>query len=283
MGSASKCADFYNCCTGGTTLAIFLILMNVTDFFIIYLSCGAPFGVYFFLQKRNQSNRRKLYLKSLLTLFVWIPYAFQLLSDFATKKSQKEKLAAEEKLLDFQKQIAQCLIDSGASGKLFEFREILERYAGLTLACNSARNEPSAAEREIFRIALQCNIEAGANCLHRRNRLRLEFHQTLARKDFLQAVAKLRLAASDSEKLKYSANGFVEILQDAEAQNNLAEIFDESLQSRDNFNVPDSGKEECNLIKHKPLASNQNHFQALPASPPPRRAATAATTKNRTH
>jgi hypothetical protein len=50
--------------------------MNLIDFFIIYLACGAPFGVYYFLQHRGGLDSRLLWLKRCSTLFFGCPLLF---------------------------------------------------------------------------------------------------------------------------------------------------------------------------------------------------------------
>jgi hypothetical protein len=209
--------------------------MNISDLFIIYLACGAPCGVYFYLQNRKKLRPANLWLKSFLTMFVWIPYAFVLLHDFATKRKQarllKEKSAFEEKLSNLQRRLLQFHFDSSAEHSLFEFREVLDRYAGLTFAAGSLNETPNAAESEIFRIALRENSRLAAECLHRRNSQRLQFHQNLARRDFLKVLSELKYSAAEPELLKAKALEFAKILSDAEAVEKIYEIFADSLQS----------------------------------------------------
>lgn len=263
------------------SLANFIRVMNTSDFLIIYLACGAPFAVYFFLQNRKNLSPRMLWLKSFLTVFVWIPYAFLLLNDFATKKSRagrenNNQASSNEKLREIQKQLLDLQLEAERKISPFEFREILERYAGLTNFCNFEDKAPSAAEREIFRIALRKNTGLAANCLHRRNRQRLLFHQTLARKDFLQIITKLKFSVINTEKLSDLAINFVEILNDPEAKESLAGIFNETLQNKDKISVRELETVVWKSKEQKPLTANQTpiHLQAL-------RAATTAAAANK--
>jgi hypothetical protein len=243
--------------------------MNIIDLLIIYLSFGAPCGVYFFFQNRTKLDREKLLLKSFLTVFVWIPYAFRLLHDFATTKLRMSRLDAEfsadRKLQEIQKQLSLLLVDSSVKVSLFEFREILDRYAGLSLACNLIGKKPDNSQKEFFRVSLHRHIEVGAMCLHRRNSLRLKFHQALASNDFLHVITKLNFSVSDSEKLRHLTVEFVKILNDIDTQKALDEIFDETLQSAGNFSVKASEKDVWKSREHKQLSTKQvpMHLQTL--------------------
>jgi hypothetical protein len=239
--------------------------MNISDLFIIYLACGAPCAVYFLLQNRKKLSSKNLWLKSFLTLVVWIPYAFVLLNDFATRRKQrrrlKEKSALEEKLARLQKQLLQFHFDSAPEQRIFEFREVLDRYAGLTLACNSIDQTPNPAESEFFRIALRENSHVAAECLRRRNQSRLKFHQNSARKDFLKIILELKSSVTETELLKAKAIEFVEMLNDAEARQNLEEIFIETLQRRDKTTVQNLEKEVWNSKEIKPQPSSPIHIR----------------------
>ena len=64
----------------GTYFANFDHGMNWNDLIIIYLACGAPFAVYYYLQNRNLNEKNYLYLKTLFRFLVWIPDAFRLVA-----------------------------------------------------------------------------------------------------------------------------------------------------------------------------------------------------------
>ncbi len=240
--------------------------MNIIDFFIIYLAFGAPCGVYFFFQNRNKFRPNTLLLKSFLTVFVWIPYGFKLLHDFATAKFRTSPLNAEflifHKLNRIQKQLLRFLVYSPVNVSLFEFREILNRYRGLSMACNFTDKTPARSEIEFFRISLQSNIEMGANCLHRRNYLRLKFHQTQASKDFLQVINKLMFSGADRESLRRLTFEFVKILEDVDTLKSLDGIFNKTLQSTDDLNVKDLEKVLWKSRERKQLSANREALRS---------------------
>lgn len=241
--------------------------MNAFEIFILYLSCGAPFGVYFFFQHRKSARRVPVILKSFLTVFVWIPYALRLLNANVTKRLSASKFDAagetdadflKKQLDEIEKRMQQILVESRAEVSVFEFREVFERYSGLTLAARQA-DEVGENEREVFRIAGHENAALGAKCLHRRNRLRLRFHQSLASRDFLKLLAKF--SSFKAEKLRAAALEFVTLLDDGETRRAIENLFAAGSSSSSPQNIQDSTvkqgeKEEVaavwNAKEHKP-------------------------------
>ena len=231
--------------------------MNLTDLFIIYFAGGAPFAVYYFLQNRHGKKTVSLRLKNLLVLLFWLPFAVFLLlknrrfPEFDFLRAAFNKNADGEKIYSFQKQIESVLLESGSDVSIFDFREIFERYAGLTIAAQNNANGES--EKEIFRTAENENVELGAICLHRRNRNKLVRHQTEARRDFLQFVEQLSDSISDTELLQYSAIESAKILKDDAAQKSLEKMFAENLQTGKHLNVEYSEKDLWKPQERKPL------------------------------
>lgn len=231
--------------------------MKISELIIIYLACGAPLGVYFFLQHRRKKEFRTIVLKSFLTVIVWIPYAVRLLHSHLTKKlinKDFEEFAAadarrRQELEKIQNDIWQFAFKEKVQISIFEFREIFERYSGLTLAAQE--NEAGMYETEIFSVANHPNKNLAAKCLQRRNRSRLEFHQTLASKDFLKLLS--RLVTKNSEKLRISALEFVRILNDAETLRAVEKLFAGSVQTESRIAVKETEKEVWNTNRHKPL------------------------------
>lgn len=201
-------------------------------------------------------------MKSFAVVFVWIPYAVRLLHDFITKYFHRNLENAAAKTLDnLQIYISQILFNSGSAISVFESREIVERYAGLTLAKNLTDGFPSKADVEIFRVALRQNIELGAKCLHRRNRSRIEHHQSLAQADFLKLIRGISISVFDTKKLSYLAVEFAKSLDDAKAQTTLREFFDKTLQNRNNNSVKHLEKELWTAREHKQLSPDKTPFQ----------------------
>lgn len=206
--------------------------MKISDFIIIYLACGAPFGVFYFLQHRRGKFSFLLYLKSIGLFFVWIPYASRLLHGFVTSRFQRfgSKVSAAEKLKNIEKQFSRLIFESDSNVSLYNFREVFDRYTGLTMAKNSAEKVPPKASEEIFRVALRQNTKLGAQCLHRRNLKRIELHQTCARQDFVNLVSQFDNPISGTKQLKDLVFELSRILNDEKVFDDLCEIFALDLQ-----------------------------------------------------
>ena len=223
--------------------------MNLLDIFIIYLACGAPFGVYYFLQNRSQSSSISFWLKLLFNFIFWIPFALKVFRQqnnfnshrvFGFDKTPAADSIQAKNLQTLQKQIAKTLAESNLPISIYEFRETFERYIGLTLAARIDDESISEQEKELFRVAEMKNFELGAICLRRRNRKRLFIHQTEARKDFLHLVNQLIESGCGKDKLRQSTIEIVKILRDIEAQNVLERVFAISPQTGNRLNVPKS-------------------------------------------
>ena len=239
--------------------------MNLYDFLIIYLACGAPLGVYYFLQNRKTPKFENLWLKTFINFIFWPPFAYRILREnkisqnflnrvFGNKSSLDAD--AEKNIYEAQRRLEQIFFESRPKISLYEFRENVERYAGLTLAgqFENKKNQTERAEFEIFRIAGNKNAKIAAACLERRNRERLSFHQTQARHDFLNVLAKLSDFQSDGfEKLKAAATRFATLLNDAEAQTAIEKMFDGQTQTENVSSVKNAETELWKSETRKPL------------------------------
>lgn len=242
--------------------------MNPIDFIIIYLACGAPFGVYFYLQNHSVKESNALWIKTVSAFVFWIPFAL-----FIIRKSQIIKslinpdfnkissgeIEIEKSLRSIQKTIEKILLESSSGISLFEFRQTIERYAGLTLLLQSDEATISEREKEIFRVAQRKNIETAALCLQRRNRKRLAFHQTKARQDFLQLIECLFETVSDTIEFENTVSEFVNLLSDLTAQKSVAKLFAANLQTDHQPSVRQSEKvlwktETPKLLITKPIS-----------------------------
>lgn len=226
--------------------------MSPIDFLIIYLACGLPFGVHYFLHQRR-SNR--LILKTLLVVFVWIPYAFRLLHQKVTKEFPNEKIET------VQKQIEKNLPKEVS---IFDFRETVERYVGLTLANQFKDDKPTAKEINFFRLFQNKNAKLAAKCLNRRNRKLLSLHQTQARQDFLETLAIIFETAEDKESLGNLAVEFFNLLKDDEAKVSVKNLIKTLEQMPHPLTVNDLEKDLCKSDTHKPQPANQISIR-LPA------------------
>ena len=201
--------------------------MNLDDFLIIYFACGAPVGVYYFLQNRHKLNRQKLILKTFLTLIVWIPFALRYIGKTGFFKNRLSNNFDDTSFLDaglqnkiqkVKRELEKALHETDPNISIYEIREIFDRYVSFSLF-RQIDDRDTQIDEQIFQIAGHKNSKLAAICLQRRNRKMFLFHQTLARLDFLDLLAgKADLAAAAIE--------FASLLNDIEAKEAIEKIFD---------------------------------------------------------
>lgn len=242
--------------------------MTLTDFIIIYLSCGAPFGVFYYYQQRDSANFTNRLFNSTLVTIIWIPFAIKLLHLYVTNKLIKSYFAQKSDLdsiiNDFEKNFGKILLNDKINISIFEFREVLERYAGLTKALQI---ETTSDENELFQVSNHENIKLASKLLNRRNRSRLSAHQIIARKDFFQAIKLIESEVSEKENVRKLAIDFVNLINDAEAIAKLQNYFQNTSQSNQGFPVKEMENEIWNPIETKlPTPQKTLNFQTLSAT-----------------
>lgn len=237
--------------------------MSLYDFLIIYLSLGAPFAVYYFLQNRNERKSPRLWLKTILKFLFWLPFAYKIARKSGRAGNFFKNIFDGESFSDaetdknihlIQKQMEKKIFESDSSLSIYEFRETLERYAGLTLAgqfeAKDSQNE--RVDFEIFRVAGNKQTEIAAACLQRRNRKRLSFHHTQSRLNFLTVIQRLFDSDPENEQIRKSAIDFVTLLNDAEALETIEKMFGGERQTAETPNVKISETEIWKSDKQKP-------------------------------
>lgn len=244
--------------------------MNQFDFLIIYLTCGAPLAVFYFFQNRDETNKDTLWLKTFFTFIFWIPFGFRLLKIQASKNLifQKNNLAKniaiESQIFQFQKYLEKLLQTSDLPISIFEFREVFDRYVGLTLNKNG-ENSSNVAKQELFQIADVRRPEISVVCLNRRNHQRLTFHQIQSRKDFFRIIEQFALVSPDIEKFANSTADFFRLIEDAEAVKLSAKLLINKFEVKKDFVDTELESFLWNTERHNLLqtTANQIQFQAL--------------------
>jgi hypothetical protein len=227
--------------------------MTFTEFLIIYLSIGASFGVYFFLSRRPINRNSTFLLKTVCVVFGWCFYAVYLISrrshniyeanltSDSIAENEIEKIA--RKLLASYSEIS----PNEKSVSFFQFREIVERYTGLTSALQDS-TESTEFKNELFVLAGRKNqdLQLANRCLQRKNLLRLKAHQIQAGQDFLRIFEKLDQSASvNSRESLFSAAGQLAIqLADDETRNRLIRIKSEIERQNPSFASSSKKQEE---------------------------------------
>ena len=113
--------------------------MSLTELLIVYFACGAPFGVYFYFQQRESGkplqNTSQVWLKCTFIVVFWLPFAFWLIfSKFSGKQISTNHSGNSNKdsVSKFEGLFLKVIFDNKLDINAFDFREIFERYVGLT-------------------------------------------------------------------------------------------------------------------------------------------------------
>lgn len=235
--------------------------MNLIDLTVVYFAVGAPFAVYYFLQNRRADKSVAFWLKIFFAFVFWLPFAAMSLSRSQSLRSFfnlnfiRDFLASDssDEIIRLQKRIENLLLAGDLKIPVFDYREIMERYVGLTLASDANAN--NEFESEIYRVAANENVRLASICLHRRNRNKLRRHQTEARLDFLQIVERLSGSVSDAKILHDASAELAKILKDETARESIEKMFAKKLQTEKPLSVEHTEKDLWKTQEHKPLRS----------------------------
>lgn len=235
--------------------------MKVFDFLVIYLACGAPVGVYFYLQNRRRLYSKQLWLKTILNFLFWIPFVLQIIrnSVFFHKLFQVDSDSAntvgtdsEKEIFETRKKIENIIFENEINISVYEFREVCDRFVGLSVAALHSTEIPVEHEKELFRIAFRPTTELSARCFHRRNRNRLFFHQTQAENDFLQTIVDIADSVSDRTEFLTVTLEIVTLLRNERVCGAIARMIDESSQSDRILSVKPLEKDLWNSARRLP-------------------------------
>ncbi|HEX8289237.1 MAG TPA: hypothetical protein VF556_14655 [Pyrinomonadaceae bacterium] len=238
--------------------------MNIFDFLIIYLACGAPVSVYLHFQNRRLYSKQS-WLKTVLYLVFWIPFFVQIILKsrmfkdflkFSLNSKKKLDIDKDNQVLLVQKKIENILSENDANISVYEFREVFERFVGLTKASANYKNEPFEHEKEFFRVSKKGNQELSSKCLHRRNQKRLYFHHTEAEKDFLQMITRISDSVIEQAELRRTTIELSTLLNNSKIRAALTEMFDSKSQIIPKTAVKDLEKDLWMPELHKPPAVN---------------------------
>jgi len=185
--------------------------MSYLDLAIIYLACGAPFGVYRALERTEQEPMRR-FLSSSVAFLLWPGSVLVLLSGFA-KTAKRDPTELHRRVEDFRVQMESLMFGGRSTSSLFDFREVFYRYTGLLEAVSTS---PQVSQFEV-QLDKRCS-PLQTVCLARRNRIRLDWHLDRARSDFLELVGR----SFGSRDIHEIASRLVDMLNDTQAVSSLA-------------------------------------------------------------
>lgn len=171
--------------------------MTIVDILIIYLAFGSPLAVYRYLETRGAGTFQRIAQAALALLF-WIPSVVRIGYRHLSNADFIEGFVSRNNLDSFGKRLAGIcdeltveLMGLGRDVPLYDVREVLERYVGLSVVQDSGIERGNDESNDLFDAAAHSNRALAAACLMRRNRRRLQRHHTRARQDYLSLFENL--------------------------------------------------------------------------------------------
>ena len=162
--------------------------MEFSDLLIIYFAAGAPFGVYRITTVRGRPDLKAI-VNVALYLCLWPVYTILLLRDQFSAGTTDVSSGVIDSI---RTGIEQLAFANGSAGAIFEFREIFNRYAGLSEAAMA--EVPTTLLGEFFELSSSDNKPLASACIARRNREKLALHHTRARNEFVDLISGLAIS-----------------------------------------------------------------------------------------
>ncbi|MEO6655575.1 MAG: hypothetical protein ABIO36_05790 [Pyrinomonadaceae bacterium] len=194
--------------------------MSVIDLMIIYLACGSPFGVYQITKSQNDHGSRD-WLVIIASFLLWPGFAASLLIDRLVSKNEGDEEGSG--IEHFRTEIERLGFSGESASSVFEFREVFYRFTGLIEAANS--KQPNRSANELFEVSGHVNKTLASNCLGRRNREKLVYHQTQARNEFVDIIAEMANDEARREEITVIALELTDYLNDDAATSDLTALL----------------------------------------------------------
>jgi hypothetical protein len=215
--------------------------MTLLDVLIIYLTLGAPVGVYRFLQLPRPISFAT-WLRTVFAFLFWVPYALAILGDtiprfvrnpdFVPSYHSDSDIHENVHLLRNEYEASLTGIDRR---DLREMLKSFDRYASLYLMFKTESKAENGQREELLAIASHPNVPLGLKCLARRKRIRLLRHLTNARNDLAKAAGRNSFPQGSRRTFNSTVVKIGHVLMDAE----LMALTDNG--HFENFNLHSSG------------------------------------------
>lgn len=161
--------------------------MKLTDLLIIYFACGAPFGVYQVTTAQNAVDI-KTALQIALRIIGWPVFAILILIEWFSDGSNVADVNVHCRIDEIRLEIEGLVFENDAVSSIFDFREILNRYVGLSQAATAGIS--SNAANELLDLSGSEHKDLAAACLARKNQRRLSFQHSLVRNEFVDMISE---------------------------------------------------------------------------------------------
>ena len=223
--------------------------MKLVDLLIIYFAIGAPFGVYQITTVRHPLNAN-ITLRTFLRICFWPVFAVFILADWFYQ--DRDLLASNfaRRIESIRKEIEDIAFANESVSSIFDFREILQRYAGLSEAANVAVADNSV--NEVCDLSHSDNRKLASACLARKNQRKLSFHQSLARSEFVDLIFELA-GAENRDRILELAIELANDLHDTPTAEALTKLMAEP-QPSENIPAHSQLPENARAISHSASA-----------------------------
>jgi hypothetical protein len=233
------------------------VAMNLFDLFIIYLACGAPFGVHRFLSRGD--NSVSAYLESLLYALLWILLIPRLLHNGVKSLLRIRADRTRSGPVTFDASGLVRMIDesartSGAYPGLYTLRDAVDRYSGISSLLSEQDSWRESATDGIFSVSGHPVPDLGSICLRRRNRRDLERHHREAAEDLIRLCRKMVEGSVEPDAITNSFRVLFTGFGDAQAVAALPDAKGSIPAQRGFERVKDKGQavwETTRLLAHK--------------------------------
>ena len=200
----------------GTSVAISLLVMRLSETITIYLAAGAPFGVASFLRAQPGGGGALALLKAAGAMLLW-PFAASAIllargrhlhgqpgtyrssvdapAEERVARARRDLLASVYRVYELAQESA-ALEPEKVELAVCGVRESIEKYTGLAMAAVEIkmRTRPDSREMELCRISGRTgdDLLLAGLCIHRRNISRINTHLDRARAGLVHALAEMR-------------------------------------------------------------------------------------------
>ena len=189
--------------------------MNFSETLIIYLACGAPFGVEY-LQRRTDRSILATAFGVLARFILWPIAAGRMLYRLIARSSElllDLPDAADQRLSAIRTRFETMIHADQGPPRVFEFRDTFLRYTGLA---RSGSTEPGTGVAEIFEVTGRDDVTLATMCLARKNASRLARHRELARDEFSNFIAGAAAAGRSPDDIVRLAFETADAVSDGE-------------------------------------------------------------------
>ncbi len=178
--------------------------MTYLDFAIIYLSLGAPLGVYSFLQIQNPSIRPIDVFRAVVSVALWPAFGLGLFYSSFRSVVASSGFAHDDRtdsaaFTNTQNVLARLKTSLTVfpRAKAAENYSVVERYVELGLMLQATNAQDTPKFQDLLAAAGHPNARIGAKCLKRRNQQNVLKHHRSARAEVVELVKGLSIDRED--------------------------------------------------------------------------------------